>query len=67
MASDELANWQLKAPHGFVRDGSAYVLLCPPSLADSDKCQRFTAWVMAQAQSGAQNDEPGPKSAPQVR
>ena len=49
MVGDELANGQLKAPHGFVRDGSAYVLLCPSSLAESDKCQRFTGWVTEQA------------------
>ncbi len=50
MVGDELASGQLKAPYGFVRDGSAYVLLCPSSLAESDKCQRFTGWVTEQAQ-----------------
>ncbi len=54
MVADELASGQLLAPHGFVRDGSSYVLLCPQLLAESDKCQRFTDWIMEQ-------------SAPQVR
>ncbi|SNT07529.1 transcriptional regulator, LysR family [Pseudomonas japonica] len=49
MVGDELAGGQLVAPHGFVRDGSAYVLLCPRALAESEKCQRFSEWVIEQA------------------
>lgn len=70
MVADELASGQLHAPHGFVRDGSAYVLLCPQPLEDSDKCRRFAEWVIEQshlASSRTQNDESEPKSAPQVR
>lgn len=50
MVGDELASGQLVAPHGFVRDGSAYVLLCPQVLAETEKVQRFTEWVMEQAE-----------------
>lgn len=51
MVGDELASGQLQAPHGFVRDGSAYVLLCPQPLEESQTCQRFAEWVIEQTHS----------------
>ncbi|WP_110970956.1 LysR substrate-binding domain-containing protein [Pseudomonas huaxiensis] len=51
MVGDELASGQLQAPHGFVRDGSAYVLLCPQPLEESQTCQRFADWVIEQTHS----------------
>ncbi|MBJ9976736.1 LysR family transcriptional regulator [Pseudomonas sp. S75] len=73
MVRDDLDNGQLQAPWGFLRDGSAYHLLSPLPLDDGGKRQRFADWVARHcraslAQCGlAQNDEPAPPSAPQVR
>ncbi|MDM3887744.1 LysR substrate-binding domain-containing protein [Pseudomonas sp. BCRC 81390] len=73
MVLDELANRQLQAPFGFVRDGSAYHLLSPLPWHDGDKRQRFAAWVTDECRSGldqlglVQNDEPERPSPPQVR
>ncbi|MBM3107419.1 LysR family transcriptional regulator [Pseudomonas sp. V1] len=49
MVADEIASGQLHAPHSFIRDQSAYYLLCPPSMANDEKCLRFTQWISAQA------------------
>ncbi|MCU1731582.1 MULTISPECIES: LysR substrate-binding domain-containing protein [unclassified Pseudomonas] len=51
MVGDELASGQLQAPHGFVRDGSAYVLLCPQPWEESEKCRRFADWVVEKTHS----------------
>ncbi|MCU1723169.1 LysR substrate-binding domain-containing protein [Pseudomonas sp. 5P_5.1_Bac1] len=51
MVDDELASGQLQAPHGFVRDGSAYVLLCPQPWEESEKCRRFADWVVEKTHS----------------
>lgn len=73
MVCDELSSGQLQAPHGFVRDGSAYHLLSPQPLHDGGKRQRFVDWVSSECQgclaqlSLVQNDEPAPPSPPQVR
>lgn len=48
MVQDELASGQLHAPHGFVRDGSAYYLLCPQPIEATEKCRRFADWLITQ-------------------
>lgn len=50
MVQDELANGQLVAPQGFLRDGSAYCLLSARPLAESRQCMRFAEWVMGEMQ-----------------
>ncbi|MDZ3993809.1 LysR family transcriptional regulator [Pseudomonas sp. Teo4] len=73
MVRDELDSGQLKAPFGFLRDGSAYHLLSPHPLDDGGKRQRFAQWVIDEChgcltQLGlVQNDEPARPSPPQVR
>ena len=73
MVRDELDSGQLQAPYGFVRDGSAYHLLSPQPLPDSDKCQRFAEWIMDECRGCLahlglmQNDDPALPSPPQVR
>lgn len=73
MVQDELESGQLKAPFGFLRDGSAYHLLSPHPLNAGGKRQRFAQWVADECQRGLtqlglmQNDEPAPPSPPQVR
>jgi len=73
MVRDELGSGQLKAPFGFMRDGSAYHLLSPQPLDDGGKRQRFAEWVIGESQACLaqlgllQNDEPALPSPPQVR
>ncbi|CAM2152629.1 LysR family transcriptional regulator, glycine cleavage system transcriptional activator [Pararobbsia alpina] len=50
MVQDELANGQLVAPEGFLRDGSSYCLLSARPLAENRKCLRFAEWVMGEMQ-----------------
>lgn len=45
MVQDELAGGQLHAPHGFIRDGSAYYLLSRYPLERDDASQRFHHWL----------------------
>ncbi len=51
MVQDELHNGQLHAPYGFLRDGSAYYLLSPQPLEQSDKHARFQEWLMQEVNS----------------
>jgi DNA-binding transcriptional LysR family regulator len=45
MVSDELSAGQLIAPHGFVRDGSAYVALAREPFADNPACEALLNWL----------------------
>jgi len=51
MVRDEIDSGQLKAPYGFIPDGSAYYLLCTQPLLADDNCRRFADWVMVQCAS----------------
>lgn len=50
MVEDDLAAQRLCAPFGFVRDGSAYVLLSPSPFAADDRRLAFLAWLRAELQ-----------------
>ncbi|WP_065760606.1 LysR substrate-binding domain-containing protein [Pseudomonas defluvii] len=50
MVQDEIAAGQLQAPQGFIKDGSAYYLLCPQPIAEHATYRRFADWITAQSQ-----------------
>jgi len=50
MATDELADGRLVAPHGFVADGSAYYLLSPAPFEHDPRRRALFDWLRAEAQ-----------------
>ncbi len=49
MACDAVRDRRLEAPCGFVRDGSAYVLLSPRPCAEDARAQAFLEWLRREA------------------
>ncbi|CAB5510789.1 HTH-type transcriptional regulator TrpI [Achromobacter anxifer] len=49
MACDAVRDRRLEAPCGFVRDGSAYVLLSPRSCTEDARAQAFLQWLRREA------------------
>jgi LysR family transcriptional regulator, glycine cleavage system transcriptional activator len=53
MVQEELASQQLVAPEGFKKDGSAYYLLSPDSIATDSTRARLAEWILGEMQACA--------------